>query len=178
MFENFDKSDNGSDWNISLGDPLETKDSGFPQPLPTSDGDNVFRTYGSNIAGEQPSDPNLAHKMQGDDSDSFNNPALNMIKENLIDLIYEDPDCETKNETFKGSEETKICNRFSHTLSVRDNISQRDGGSQGRHSNPQFPARFGNWNQQVPVENNPFSVCEAAENENDAQSKTLFYEQD
>lgn len=42
IFEDFHKSENGSDWNVSTNDPFEVKESGFPQTLPTSDIGSIF----------------------------------------------------------------------------------------------------------------------------------------
>jgi RNA recognition motif-containing protein len=172
MFENFDKSDNGSDWNISLGDPLEAKDSGFPQPLPTSDGDNGFNKYGNKV-GESLSNKNEQPELCDDDTENINNPELNIIKENLINLIYEDGDENARSETSTNKDyELKLCNRFSNCCSVGDNSSQKGRFSLDRHSTPHFPRTGGNKNPLVPAENNPFSVCESAEIEHDYHSKT------
>lgn len=45
IFEDFHKSENGSDWHISTNDPYEIKDTGFPQTLPTSDIGSIFSKY-------------------------------------------------------------------------------------------------------------------------------------
>lgn len=58
IFEDFNKSENGSDWNIAMKDPFDIKDCGFPQPLPTSDVGSIFNKYGSGTIGEQPPENN------------------------------------------------------------------------------------------------------------------------
>lgn len=46
IFEDFHKSENGSNWDVSANDPFDIKDSGFPQALPTSDiGSNLTKEY-------------------------------------------------------------------------------------------------------------------------------------
>lgn len=42
IFEDCHKSDNGSDWNISVNDPFDTNQIGFPQTLPTSDSGSIL----------------------------------------------------------------------------------------------------------------------------------------
>jgi len=45
IFEDFQKSEHGSDWHVSNNDPFDIKDIGFPQTLPTSDIGSIFSKH-------------------------------------------------------------------------------------------------------------------------------------
>lgn len=62
IFEDLNKSENGSDWNVSTNHPFDIKENGFPQPLPTSDIGSIFNKYGSGWAGEEPTQNDQIHE--------------------------------------------------------------------------------------------------------------------
>jgi len=80
IFENFNKSENGSDWNISFNDPFEIKDDGFPQPLPTSDIGSIFNKYGSGKIGECPPDKEQLPELLDKNDNEINIAIPTIIK--------------------------------------------------------------------------------------------------
>ena len=178
MFENFNKSDNGSDWNISLGtsslykikfnkhtigDPFEAKDEGFPQPLPTSDVGSIFNKYGSGYIGECPPEKNELPKMFDEHNKDVEDAMPNIIKD-MINLVHEDQEENRRSEclSLKNYEKSKLYTRFSNPLSIGDSSSQKQRFSLKRHSNPHEFKYTRHMYLNVP-QDNPFSVWENAE---------------
>jgi hypothetical protein len=97
IFEDFQKSEHGSDWHVSNNDPFDIKDIGFPQTLPTSDIGGIFSKH-KNIS---------LRNMHKEDSPRSPEPEQKdltrlippILKREVIDANSEDS-CESEEEKF------------------------------------------------------------------------------